>query len=117
MAKYRGMFQTIRTVAAEEGMTSLWKGIVPGLHRQCLFGGLRIGLYDPVKNFYMDKMASDEDKRLGNVSMSIKIAAGLSTGAFGITIANPTDLVKVRMQVRGRSRTDVHFKDWFLSFP
>ena len=36
------------TIAKEEGLASLWKGIVPGLHRQCLYGGLRIGLYEPV---------------------------------------------------------------------
>ena len=24
-----------------------------GIHRQCLFGGLRIGMYEPVKTFYM----------------------------------------------------------------
>lgn len=37
------------TVAKEEGAGALWKGVIPGVHRQCLFGGLRIGLYDPVK--------------------------------------------------------------------
>lgn len=47
--KYRGMFGTIGTIAREEGLLSLWRGIVPGLHRQCLFGGLRIGLYEPVR--------------------------------------------------------------------
>ena len=26
---------------------------VAGFHRQCLFGGLRIGMYEPVKTFYM----------------------------------------------------------------
>lgn len=46
----RGMFGTIGTVAKEEGAAALWKGIAPGLHRQCLFGGLRIGLYEPVSN-------------------------------------------------------------------
>lgn len=46
--KYRGMFGTMATIAREEGAVSLWNGIVPGLHRQCLFGGLRIGLYEPV---------------------------------------------------------------------
>lgn len=31
-------------------------GCMPaGLHRQCLFGGLRIGLYEPVKRLYMGK--------------------------------------------------------------
>lgn len=46
--KYRGLLGTIKTIAREEGVSALWKGIVPGLHRQCLYGGLRIGLYDPV---------------------------------------------------------------------
>lgn len=46
--KYRGMLGTVATIAREEGMAALWKGIVPGLHRQCIFGGLRIGLYEPV---------------------------------------------------------------------
>lgn len=48
LPKYRGMLGTVATIAREEGMAALWKGIVPGLHRQCLFGGLRIGLYEPV---------------------------------------------------------------------
>lgn len=48
MPKYSGMLGTVATIAREEGMTALWKGIVPGLHRQCVFGGLRIGMYEPV---------------------------------------------------------------------
>lgn len=46
--KYKGLLDTVATITKEEGLAALWKGIVPGLHRQCLFGGLRIGLYDPV---------------------------------------------------------------------
>lgn len=42
------MLGTVGTIAREEGLSALWKGIVPGLHRQCLYGGLRIGLYEPV---------------------------------------------------------------------
>ena len=48
LPKYRGMLGTVATIAREEGLSALWKGIVPGLHRQCLYGGLRIGLYEPV---------------------------------------------------------------------
>lgn len=48
LPKYRGLLGTVGTIAKEEGVASLWKGIVPGLHRQCLFGGLRIGMYEPV---------------------------------------------------------------------
>lgn len=49
-AKYKGLFATILTIAKEEGLLALWKGIIPGLHRQCLYGGLRIGLYGPVRS-------------------------------------------------------------------
>ena len=37
--KYSGLIGTIRTVAAEEGAASLWKGLVPSMHRQVLYGG------------------------------------------------------------------------------
>ncbi|XP_075265099.1 uncharacterized protein LOC142357341 [Convolutriloba macropyga] len=93
--KYKGMFGTMATVAKEEGAGALWKGIAPGLHRQCLFGGLRIGLYEPVKNFYMGDTK-------GESPMYIKVLAGLTTGALAISIASPTDLVKVRMQAEGK---------------
>lgn len=48
LPKYRGLLGTVGTIAKEEGIASLWKGIVPGLHRQCIYGGLRIGMYEPV---------------------------------------------------------------------
>lgn len=51
LPKYRGLIGTVKTIAREEGVYALWKGIVPGLHRQCLYGGLRIALYDPVSNY------------------------------------------------------------------
>ncbi|KAJ6750244.1 hypothetical protein OIU85_000842 [Salix viminalis] len=96
MPKYKGMLGTVSTIAREEGLAALWKGIVPGLHRQCVYGGLRIGLYEPVKNLYV---GSDF---VGDVPLTKKILAALTTGAIGITVANPTDLVKVRLQAEGK---------------
>ncbi|EFJ53324.1 hypothetical protein VOLCADRAFT_79001 [Volvox carteri f. nagariensis] len=94
--KYKGMLGTVLTIAREEGPASLWKGLEPGLHRQCLFGGLRIGLYEPVRNLYVGKDFK------GDPPLHLKIAAGLTTGALGISVASPTDLVKVRMQAEGK---------------
>ncbi|KAL8146055.1 hypothetical protein AgCh_003982 [Apium graveolens] len=93
--KYKGVFGTIATIAREEGLSALWKGIIPGLHRQFIYGGLRIGLYEPVKAF----LGSDY---VGNVSLFQKILAALITGAIAISVANPTDLVKVRLQSEGK---------------
>lgn len=95
--KYNGMLGTMRTVAADEGATALWSGLSPGLQRQFVFAGLRIGLYVPVRNALCGEMKPGE-----NPTLLQKIAAGMATGAIGISVANPTDLVKVRMQGQGR---------------
>lgn len=54
--KYKGLLGTVATIAREEGVSALWKGIIPGLQRQCVYGGLRIGLYDPVSFKYVLSM-------------------------------------------------------------
>ncbi|ONK72136.1 uncharacterized protein A4U43_C04F16130 [Asparagus officinalis] len=74
LPKYRGMLGTVSTISREEGVAALWKGIVPGLHRQCVFGGLRIGLYEPVKSLYVD------DNFVGDIPLTKKILVGLTTG-------------------------------------
>eukprot|EP00742_Colponemidia_sp_Colp-10_P003717 GILJ01003956.1.p1 GENE.GILJ01003956.1~~GILJ01003956.1.p1 ORF type:complete len:328 (+),score=46.64 GILJ01003956.1:32-1015(+) len=94
--KYRGMMQTIRTIASEEGATAPWKGLSPGIQRQMVFASLRIGLYEPVRNFYCGKDFQ------GDPPLLKKIAAGLTTGTIGICVASPTDLVKIRLQGEGR---------------
>ncbi|GER25678.1 mitochondrial uncoupling protein [Striga asiatica] len=94
--KYKGLLGTVAKIAKEEGILALWKGIIPGLHRQFLYGGLRIGLYDPVKVFLVGSYY------FGDVSLVSKILAALLTGAIAITVANPTDLVKVRLQAEGK---------------
>lgn len=71
-----------------------------GLQRQVVYGGLRIGLYEPIRNAMVGR------DHVGDVSLGIKIAAGLTTGAIGIAVASPTDLVKVCVCVL-TSETDV----------
>ncbi|KAL3829099.1 hypothetical protein ACJIZ3_017901 [Penstemon smallii] len=95
-SKYRGLLGTVAMIAKEEGLCALWKGIIPGLHRQFLYGGLRIGLYEPVKAFFVG------NSYVGDVSIFSKILAALVTGAIAISVANPTDLVKVRLQAEGK---------------
>jgi len=38
----------------------------------------------------------------GDIPLHLKIFSGLATGALAISIASPTDLVKVRMQAEGK---------------
>lgn len=69
----------------------MWKGLEPALWRQCFYGGLRYGLYSPIK----EGLAPGVEKR--DLPLSLKIAAGGLSGTISQAIANPCDLVKVRM--------------------
>jgi solute carrier family 25 uncoupling protein 8/9 len=80
-------------VAAEEGPLALFNGLIPGLQRQVVFAGLRIGLYVPVRDMITGPLAPGQ-----NPTLIQKILAGMTTGAIGISVANPTDVVKVRLQ-------------------
>jgi solute carrier family 25 uncoupling protein 8/9 len=66
-----------------------------------VFASLRIGLYEPVKNLIVgDKYEG------GLIPIGYRILAALATGAIGITVANPTDVVKIRFQADGRLPKD-----------
>lgn len=99
--RYKGLFGTIATVTREEGPFALWQGLAPGLQRQIVFNGLSIGLYVPVRDMITGKLEPGQ-----NPTIIQKALAGLATGAFGITVANPTDVVKIRMQAQGRLPID-----------
>jgi solute carrier family 25 (mitochondrial uncoupling protein), member 8/9 len=85
------MLGMMQTIVKEEGFRALYKGLVPAIHRQLLFASLRVGLYAQISAFFV---------RPGEQHSSLltKILSGLVSGAVGITIASPTDLVKVRFQ-------------------
>lgn len=97
--RYRGMFGTMITVAKTEGAKTLYRGLVPGIHRQLCFASIRIGLYDSVKKLY-----GDED--INNPQVLKKIAASITTGIMAVSVAQPTEVVKIRFQANsGRYTT------------
>uniref|UniRef100_A0A803K143 Uncoupling protein 3 (mitochondrial, proton carrier) n=1 Tax=Xenopus tropicalis TaxID=8364 RepID=A0A803K143_XENTR len=88
--RYKGVFGTIKTMVKTEGATSLYNGLVAGLQRQMSFASIRIGLYDSVKQFYCRQSESS--------GVACRLLAGCTTGAMAVTLAQPTDVVKVRFQ-------------------
>ncbi|CAN2388820.1 Belongs to the mitochondrial carrier (TC 2.A.29) family [Pristimantis euphronides] len=90
--RYKGVFGTIKTIVQTEGPRSLYNGLVAGLQRQMSFASIRIGLYDTVKLFYTN---GKEKAGIGS-----RILAGCTTGALAVTVAQPTDVVKVRFQAQ-----------------
>lgn len=93
LPKYRGLIGTTRTVIAEEGVFTLYNGLTAGIHRQILFSGIRVGSYNHVKELVCGPLGEGQ-----NPALYQKIIAAMITGSVAITVANPTDVVKVRLQ-------------------
>ncbi|XP_075876494.1 dicarboxylate carrier UCP2-like isoform X2 [Nelusetta ayraudi] len=94
--RYRGVFGTISTIVRTEGARSLYSGLVAGLQRQMSFASVRIGLYDSVKQFYTSGSE--------HVGVTPRLLAGCTTGAMAVILAQPTDVVKVRLQAQTKGQ-------------
>jgi len=91
---------TLESIIASEGVGALWNGLVPGLQHHFLSGGVKIGLYEPVKASIETVLGSTASPFL------LSGAAGMLCGVAGTFGANPTDVVKVRMQNNSKDETD-----------
>lgn len=92
---YSGMLSALTKIAKEDGLRGLWThGFFGFVARDFFYSGLRIGLYPTVR----ERLSGGAK---GEASLAQKVAAGACTGALGATIANPLDVVRVRMSVEG----------------
>jgi len=91
---YKGVGGTVISIARQEGPKALYNGIVPGLQRQMAFSAIRLGAYENVRNYLQKTTQIDSGAGL----VLVRICAGITTGAMAIMCAQPTDVVKVRMQ-------------------
>lgn len=75
-----------------EGSASFVKGLGPAVSRAMVYGGLRLGLYTPIRDALHTNGTS--------ASLSTKLVAGSLSGAFAAAVTNPLDLIKTRLQVQ-----------------
>ncbi|XP_028837751.1 kidney mitochondrial carrier protein 1 [Denticeps clupeoides] len=92
--RYRGMMHAIVRICKEEGLRALYSGIAPAMLRQASYGTIKIGTYQSFKRLLVD--SPDDETLLTNV------LCGVLSGVISSSIANPTDVLKIRMQAQGR---------------
>jgi hypothetical protein len=93
----RGFGRALVSIFKTDGLLLTWShGFVGFVGRDFLYSGLRIGCYPTVRALYAGHGTDKAD-----VSLLTKIAAGATTGAVGSVVANPFDVVRVRMTVEG----------------
>uniref|UniRef100_A0A0B6Y7I0 Solute carrier family 25 member 7 n=1 Tax=Arion vulgaris TaxID=1028688 RepID=A0A0B6Y7I0_9EUPU len=103
--KYRGMLHAFMRIFKDEGAHALYSGIAPAILRQATYGTIKIGVYHTLKRTLITDPA--------NETLAINVFCGIVAGITSSTIANPTDVLKVRMQARGASATN---ENMFYSF-
>lgn len=86
---------------------ALYKGIIPQWFKESIYSTLRLGSYEPLRNFISDGAAP------GQTSFAIKFIAGGFAGLLGSTFSAPADIVKVRMQAWEGAHTRSVF--WHLN--
>ena len=111
--KYKGMFHAFKLITKEEGFLALYSGWVvaifcfhpsrvwfsfhttsllrlgPAVLRQSTYGTIKFGVYYTLKKW----IASPDQE-----DMMTNIFCGIVAGSASSAIANPTDVLKVRMQ-------------------
>lgn len=90
--KYRGMVHALIRITKEEGLQALYSGIRPALLRQATYGTVKIGIY------YSLKHALIRDPHEETLLKSV--ICGITAGVISSSIANPTDVLKIRMQAK-----------------
>jgi hypothetical protein len=78
-------------VVHNEGVKGLYKGITASWMRESIYSSLRLGLYEPFKRL----LGATDPK---NTPFYLKFLAAGMSGFVGAALANPTDLLKIRMQ-------------------
>uniref|UniRef100_A0A1A7YVY9 Solute carrier family 25, member 30 n=1 Tax=Iconisemion striatum TaxID=60296 RepID=A0A1A7YVY9_9TELE len=91
--RYRGMLHAMLRIGREEGLRALYSGIAPAMLRQASYGTIKIGTYQSFKRLLVDR--PEDETLLTNVF------CGVLSGVISSSIANPTDVLKIRMQAQG----------------
>lgn len=92
--KYSGMTDALFQISKQEGFKALYSGISSAILRQATYGTIKFGTYYSLKETAMERWETED-------LVVINIACAAVAGAISSAIANPTDVVKVRMQVTG----------------
>lgn len=88
--KYRGMLHAFFRIFKEEGIQALYSGLGPALLRQATYGTIKIGIYHTLKRAVISNPADE--------TLAINVICGLVAGVVSSSMANPTDVLKIRMQ-------------------
>lgn len=90
--KYTNVVQTATTIVREEGLSALYKGVVPTMLRQGCNQAVNFTAYSIIKQKVMDYQGTNE------LASWQSLMIGGFSGGMGPMVNNPLDVVKTRLQ-------------------
>ncbi|KOB64424.1 putative mitochondrial oxoglutarate/malate carrier, partial [Operophtera brumata] len=93
--RYTGMVDCFVKTSRQEGFKALYCGIWPAVLRQATYGTIKFGTYYSLK----DALAQYRDDRGAEEHVATNTCCAALAGGLSSAIANPTDVLKVRMQI------------------
>ncbi|KAJ3214722.1 Mitochondrial oxaloacetate carrier protein [Dinochytrium kinnereticum] len=99
---YGSLFRTASMILREEGMVRglVMPGMTATILREMSYSSFRFGCYQPIKSLFVSAYSSQTEHSLTvkNEPFVVKLLSGVSSGMIGSCLANPTDVVKIRLQ-------------------
>jgi len=95
---YRNSWDCFKKVIRHEGLTGLYRGLVPQLMGVAPEKAIKLTVNDLVRD-------TIRDKKSGHIPLAGEIIAGGCAGASQVMFTNPLEIVKIRLQVAGEIAT------------
>lgn len=84
----------IRALYRQYGVRGYFIGATPAILRQGTYSGVKMALYEPIRNFFCDEDTIVHKR----IPIQYMIVAGMLSGGIGTLFVNPFELLKTRMQ-------------------
>lgn len=90
---YRNSIDCFKKVIRHEGVTGLYRGLVPQLLGVAPEKAIKLTVNDLVRDKFLDKN--------GHIPLWAEVTAGACAGTSQVVFTNPLEIVKIRLQVAG----------------
>lgn len=100
----KGMMDAVRSVYAENGMRTFYKGYTPAMLSLSPFIAINFATFDTLKTWYYGDVKMTK-KELQSRNPGVILGLGAFAGIFAQTCCYPLDTVRRRMQLKGITYT------------
>ncbi|KGR06470.1 solute carrier family 25 (mitochondrial dicarboxylate transporter), member 10 [Candida albicans P78048] len=94
----QSLLSMIYQIITKEGFFKIYSGLTASLLRQATYSTTRFGIYEFLKEQYMESIATTGGSEQKKPSTAVLLPMSMIAGALGGLVGNPSDVVNIRMQ-------------------